>query len=310
LNIICTGSGSPTVILDAGLGADASAWRAVQPAIAHHTRVCSYDRAGMGLSDPTTSSRDAAAMVSDLHALLRGVGISPPYVLVGWSLAGLYTRLYANRYPDDVTGLVEVDPSSENDDANGSKIVLGRALLLDRWRRQFHECAANVSKGTCAYFQGGLARYRKALRAAGCPHVDPQECALAEVRGDHQARASYWRDAASEIEAITRSSAELRASQRPYGNLPLIVLTDSQDGDIDHVPHAPSDTVQRAIWAAKNKEHERIAKLSSVGAHFVVAGSMHAIQIDHPSTVVSAVDEVVDQARSSGRNERSTKSAR
>jgi hypothetical protein len=77
-------------------------------------------------------------------------------------------------------------------------------------------------------------------------------------------------------------------------------LTDSEEGDIDHVPGGPSVSLQRAVWMAKAKEHERIAKLSSVGAHFVVAGSMHAIQFDHPSTVVSAVDEVVDQARYNG----------
>jgi pimeloyl-ACP methyl ester carboxylesterase len=300
LNIICAGTGSPAVILDAGLAADATSWRLVQPAIARHTRVCSYDRAGMGFSDPTTSSRDAAAIVGDLHALLTGAGISPPYVLVGWSIAGLYSRLYVDRYPNDVSGLVQVDPSSENDDDDASKIVPHRDSLIKHRDKQFRGCAVNISQGTCAFFPGGLANYRKALRAAGCPHVDPQDCAVAEVVGEHEARGSYWRDVALESEAITRSSSEVRVNQRPYGNLPLIILTDSEEGDIDHVPDAPSVALQHAVWAAKEKEHERIAKLSSVGAHFVVAGSMHAIQLDHPSTVVSAVDEVVDQARYNG----------
>jgi pimeloyl-ACP methyl ester carboxylesterase len=210
LNIICAGTGSPTVIRDAGLAADATSWRLVQPAIARHTRVCSYDRAGMGFSDATTSSRDAAAIVNDLHALLIGARISPPYVLVGWSVAGLYTRLHVDRYPDDVAGLVQVDPSSENDEDDAEKIVPNRDSLIKHRDKQFRDCAVNVSLGTCAFFPGGLTQYRKALRAAGCPHVDPQDCAVVEVVGEHQAQGAYWKDVALESEAITRSSSEVR----------------------------------------------------------------------------------------------------
>lgn len=152
MNIICSGNGSPTVILDAGLGADATAWRLVQPVIARHTRVCSYDRAGMGFSDPTTSPRDAAAVVSDLHALLRGAGIPPPYVLVGWSSAGLYTRLYADRYPNDVVGLVQVDPTSEYELQQISKIEPGFPRLMRSLNRQLDKCAVNISRGSALSF--------------------------------------------------------------------------------------------------------------------------------------------------------------
>lgn len=313
MNIICSGTGSPTVILDAGLGADATAWRLVQPAVARHTRVCSYDRAGMGFSDPTKSPRDASAIVHDLHALLRRAGISPPYVLVGWSIAGLYTRLYEYRYPNEVVGLVEVDPDSEFDE-NASRIV--PAIMhktrgwFDQqkrdWYKQFDDCAVNVSRGKCAFFPGGLAGYRKAVRAAGCPHVDPADCAVAEVAGEHQDRASLWKDEALELESEAKGRAEVRAEQRAYGDLPLIVLTDSEEGDLDHAGPV-SLAAQRAVWVAKNEAQERTARLSSVGAHFVVAGSTHAIQLDHPSIIISAVDEVVDQARYSVHPERSSR---
>jgi pimeloyl-ACP methyl ester carboxylesterase len=303
LNVLCTGKGSPTVILEAGLVADSTAWRLVQPAISRRTRVCSYDRAGLGFSDPAGPPRDAAAIVRDLHALLRGAGIAPPYVLVGWSSGGLYTRLYQYRFPNEIAGLVEVDPDSEfdRDDANIVSAVMKKPpqwfnRQVHDWYKQFDNCAVNVSRGTCAFFRGGLAAARQRQRTAGCPSISPAECAVSEVRARHLARASLWKDEALEIEASDKSAAEVRAAERPYGNLPLIVLTDSEEGDIDHSGPI-SEAAQRAMWVAKDKAEEQVARLSAVGAHFVVAGSPHAIQFFHPSVVISAVDEVVDQAR-------------
>jgi len=305
LNIFCIGTGSPSVILEAGLVADAAAWRRVQPAISRTTRVCSYDRAGLGFSDPTGAPRDATAIVRDLHTLLRRAAIAPPYVLVGWSSGGLYTRLYQYRYPSEVTGLVEVDPDTEFDADNAN--IVATVMHTSRewyqqqvhdWYKQYDNCAINASRGTCAFFLGGLARYHERLRTAGCPAISPAECALAEVRGEHLNRGSLWKDEALELEASEKSSAEVRAAERPYGNLPLIVLTDSEDGDIDYsAPLIISVKAQRAMWVAKDQAEERLAALSSVGAHFVVAGSTHAIQLDHPAVVISAVDEVVAQAR-------------
>jgi len=88
MNVYCTGTGSPTVILDAGLGGFTLVWSLVQPPVATFAHVCSYDRAGSGFSDPGPLPRTTDAIVSDLHALLRGADIAPPYVMVGHSLAG------------------------------------------------------------------------------------------------------------------------------------------------------------------------------------------------------------------------------
>ncbi len=307
LNIICTGTGSPTVILEAGLVADSSAWRLVQPAISRTTRVCSYDRAGLGFSDPAAAPRDAAAIVRDLRALLQRAGVAPPYVLVGWSSGGLYTRLYQYRYPNEVVGLVEVDPDSEFDTlVDDSKIVTAVMHKSRQWYnqqmqdlyKQFDNCAVNVLRGTCAFFSGGLAAYDQRLRAAGCPAILPAGCAIAKIQGEHLDRASLWKDEALELKASEEGAAEVRAAERSYANLPLIVLTDSEEGDIDHsTPLIISVPAQRAMWVAKDEAEEHIALLSSVGAHFVVAGSPHAIQLYRPSVVISAVDEVVDQAR-------------
>src|SRR5713226_519244 len=106
LHINCTGTGSPTVILDAGLGGTSLDWSKVQPAVAHFTRVCSYDRAGYGWSDTGPGPRTSQQIVKELHLLLMHAQISGPYILVGHSLGGLNMRLYAYRYPGEVAGMV------------------------------------------------------------------------------------------------------------------------------------------------------------------------------------------------------------
>src|ERR671915_199924 len=110
----CIGEGSPTVVLETGLGAPSEYWAPVQQEIARLTRVCRYDRAGRGKSDPAPTPRTCADMVADLHALLHNVSIRPPYVLVGNSLGGMNARLYAYQYPEEVAGLVLVDGSHQD----------------------------------------------------------------------------------------------------------------------------------------------------------------------------------------------------
>ena len=110
LYLHCTGTGIPTVIFEPGAGGDSSAWVEVAPSIAQITRTCTYDRAGLGQSDPAPDgTRTIQDSVDDLHALLAVAGIPGPYVLVGASLGGLIVRLYGSQYPDELAGLVLVD---------------------------------------------------------------------------------------------------------------------------------------------------------------------------------------------------------
>jgi pimeloyl-ACP methyl ester carboxylesterase len=110
LYIECTGSGGPAVILQAGLGESSSAWSLIAPAVAKTTTVCTYDRAGHGRSDEAAGPQDGIALATDLHTLLQRAGVPGPYILVGHSSGGPYVRVFAGRYPDEVAGMVLLDP--------------------------------------------------------------------------------------------------------------------------------------------------------------------------------------------------------
>ena len=114
LHVNCTGSGSPTVVLEAGASSFAIDWSLVQPEVARTQRVCSYDRAGSGWSDARQDVETPARVVADVHAALTAAGEKPPFVMVGASAGGIYVRMYQLEHPGNVLGLVLVDPASED----------------------------------------------------------------------------------------------------------------------------------------------------------------------------------------------------
>jgi pimeloyl-ACP methyl ester carboxylesterase len=114
LKINCTGKGSPTVVLEAGLGDVSIEWNHVQPKIAQFSRVCSYDRAGYGASDAGPMPRTSAQIAKELHTLLQNAGEPPPYVLVGHSFGGYNVRVFNGSYSDQVAGVVLVDATQED----------------------------------------------------------------------------------------------------------------------------------------------------------------------------------------------------
>src|SRR5918998_351813 len=111
LHIDCVGHGSPTVVLEAALGNTSAQWVRVRQQVSKVTRVCTYDRAGMGWSEGGPEPRDATRITGELHALLEGAGVEGPYVMVGHSFGGLYARAHAARYPGQTAGVVLVDSS-------------------------------------------------------------------------------------------------------------------------------------------------------------------------------------------------------
>jgi pimeloyl-ACP methyl ester carboxylesterase len=134
LYINCEGKSrksDPVVVMDAGLGNSSESWLGIQPKVAEFSRVCIYDRAGLGNSDPSIHNQTTTQIVLDLHKLLAGAGISRPLVLVGHSLGGINSRLYASMYPKVVVGMVLVDSAHEEQSARMD------ALIPEEIKKQF-----------------------------------------------------------------------------------------------------------------------------------------------------------------------------
>ena len=131
LHITCSGmnaAGTPTVILESGFANPSSVWNRVQPEVAKFARVCSYDRAGMGTSDPVPAPRTIVQVTEDLHTLTANAKIPGPYILVGHSLGGMLVRLYASYYPAEVVGMVLVDSTHEDEADRGVALMPAETL--------------------------------------------------------------------------------------------------------------------------------------------------------------------------------------
>jgi len=286
LNIYCTGVGSPTVVFDSGLGDGTATWGLVQPAIGTHTRACSYDRAGLGFSDPPTRASTSANMVDDLHRLLETAHVRPPYVLVGHSLGGMTIKLYAETYLSEVVGLVFVDPSHEDLGKGAWAIDPESEKGYAPYIRALHRCLeASPDKfvtgselvQNCGPFPNP--RYSAVINAV--------ELERGKQHGRLQARVS-------EQENVWFMSADqVRAAYRPLGAMPIIVLTH------EATERGPAETQEQRD--AKNRLwidlHDQIAAMSTRGKRLTVANAGHYIQMDEPQVVIDSVLEVLQASR-------------
>ncbi len=300
LNLYCTGRGSPSVILDAGGGESMLTWRKVQPAIAKLTQVCSYDRASMGFSDDGPLPRDASAMVTDLHALLQRAKIAPPYVLVGHSSGGLYAQLYADRYLQEVAGMVLVDPSFPNqtDALQAASPTMkrmdaqGDAANTVCYQAALHG-ELNFSHASKEYALCGFPPNAEADLKAGCAKNGAAWCKLQHLTLEQVLRPAFWLSSASEDKESKRPDSADVKEQRSYGAMPLTVLTAADE--MLGSPFPPAEN--RAIERAWTDGHERVAKLSSAGVHTVVPHAGHFIQLDQPAVVIDAIAKLVTAIR-------------
>jgi len=292
LNLVITGEGSPTVILAGGHGCTALSWAAVQVRLGVSTRTVSFDQAGMGFSDPGPLPVTGSAVVEDLRAALKAIDLQPPHVLVGLSLGGLYMRLFAFKYPQEVVGMVMVDSSSEHQHRrffgeNSQRLAaLRRAELrrLSRLGRLAREDALTP----------GVAEYDAIVRTT--PGPMPLTPAVEAARNSQLASGARWRAMRSEMSvAGAISFAEVAAVRRPLGDMPLIVLSAGREvGEAlpDETPEQARARVE--IW---RNMHEEIAALSTRGERRVI-DARHQIQIDKPEAVVAAIEEVLAMVRS------------
>jgi len=264
----CSGSGSPTVILESGYAGSSLAWTKVQPVLARRWRVCSYDRAGYGLSDLGPMPRDGKAVAADLDATLRKARIGGPFILVGHSAGALYMRLFADRRWADVAGMVLVDPSVEHQDARLAELL-------------------GPGAGSLASLQARDARCLTAAQQGASP--PPKECPKSMVgpRGVDEMLTRV-----SELNTLFgATSDEVEAGRRSLGDLPLIVLTAGETAS-DAPPEA-----QAAVTAAWDGLHKELAARSTRGRDEIVPGATHMMMFDRPDAICVAVAEVIDQAR-------------
>jgi pimeloyl-ACP methyl ester carboxylesterase len=260
LHINCSGIGSPTVVIESGWGDSSASWGWVQPDVARTTRVCSYDRAGMGWSEASPQPRTAREFAKELHTLLVNANEPGPYVLVGHSLGGYTVRVYAHDYPAEVSGLVLVDPQN----LSASEVAAPQP----------------APKPGQTSLPALLARIG-VMRLLGGPLGSIQNL----PPGDKQAFAAFSVTPRSvqtfldEGRGMSEGGAQARAVTT-LGALPLILLSRGKDQD--------------AEWAASQA---RYLQLSTNSQQLFADHSGHSIMIEQPEAAVAAIVKMVKQVR-------------
>lgn len=299
MNLYCAGSGSPTVVFDSGLSDWSNTWALIQPAVATRTRACSYDRAGMGYSDPAKQPRTAFNIVGDLHTLLERAGIKGPLLLVGHSLGGFDMKLYAALHPEQVAGLVLVDPSEERlwDRVGpilsvqfGEKVVKDAAADdlsgFGELVTHLRECSDTTRAGKLD--DATYATCSDPVRAQLGPAIlaERRKLQVTAAYQDTQLREAAASMFVPDTDADARYARLFGAAPHPFGDKPLIVLTHSI-----WEMSPPFGETGYASWVAA---HRQTAALSTRGTERMVELSRHNIQVDHPQVVIDAVAEVLD----------------
>ncbi len=271
LHLNCTGSGAPTVVLQPGAGDMSSVLGWITPAVARNTRVCVYDRAGRGWSEPADAPQDGTQIATDLHTALHRAKVPGPYVLAGHSFGGLYTLTFAARYPDEVAGMVLIDstapraaatPAAASPDGRGSSDLMSRVSALVSTSGRL-----------------GLARLYGQSDYGSLPPRSRDE-----VRAS-LATAGHVRSTIDEY-VQANASIEEAASLRDFADKPLVVLTAGSGHD--------------AAWS---KAQNHLASLSTNSVHRVVDGATHGAMIleEEPAVATSrAILDVVASVRGAG----------
>ena len=302
LNLFCLGTGSPTVLLDAGAGENMMVWRHVQGEIASVTRTCSYDRAGYGFSDPSTRPSDARNAVRDLHRLVQAA-IRAPVVYVGHSVAGLYGALLVATHPQDVAGAVLVDPAFAHQwQKTTATFIQGE---MEQWSTGFRQALAGIR--TCLDLARAGALVKPTTKAAsGCidtkGYAEDVDDILRRELERQYAQPKVFSAALSEYGSFWPEGDQMtNADDRQldasgvitFGDRPLVVLTRGKTQPIPGIAREHM-TASDAAWSAG---HAALARTSTRGTNIVVQGAAHHIQFDQPKAVIDAVQSVVDDVR-------------
>jgi len=285
LNLDCRGQGSPTVILDSGLGVPAIGWNPVETEVAKFTRVCSYDRAGYGWSSPSELPRTSLQIVKELHALLEAAQEKGPYILVGHSFGGYNVRVYNGQYPGDVVGMVLVDASHEDQNERMSP-------AFKAYMKKANEQLQRQKLLAPLLIRFGVARFsqRNQTESPGVSKEFGQEMLYLQLQP------KFINATVSEMGSFAESANEVRAAGN-LGDKPVVVLTAGKSVDPKQLPEGLSTKDFddfRQIWV--NELQVKEAQLSTRGKRIMVPDSDHMIPFERPDAIVAAIREVFTSA--------------
>ena len=267
MHLYCIGTGSPTIVLDSGLGDSYIEWATVQNGLSKFDRVCSYDRAGMGYSDPSPARRNSVAFASELHTLLHQAEVYSPYVLVGHSMAAYDIRIYQASYPEEVVGLVFVDGSHPE---QLQRLPPEMHVMGPEWIRQGRMWEFLTPFGVARLW--GICGDDPELRAAECTFNDARENA--------------------EERASVRQSAEQAKLTPSKLKIPVLVVSHDPDKDADDL----SPEVKQRYAVAWTAMQDELAAISAKSTHLVARGSGHYIQTDSPQFLVNSIHDFIEGA--------------
>lgn len=297
LHLDCTGEGGPAVVLISGAGDFSFDWSLVQPRASRFARVCSYDRAGLAWSDLGPTPRTMRQDAHELHTLLANAGVRPPYVLVGHSVGGLVARVYAQRYPREVAGVVLVDSTTEDTTLNyQGRLVRVRDSAKGAPVPEAQTLAGSPPKPPT---DDDLKQAELNRQAFGPPKIGPPFDLLPRA-----ARAlRLWALSNPKLSAAAedfwaeelRELHEARARDpRQLGRLPLVVLV---GGRAEKAPPGVAAEEWRRLSEEKRRQKESLVGLSAAATLRVAARSGHHVQLEEPALVVEAVRQVLRSAR-------------
>jgi pimeloyl-ACP methyl ester carboxylesterase len=287
LMLYCNGEGSPAVVIETGLGIGWEDWQPVLPQLAELSRVCVYDRAGYGWSEPGPKPRTALQAALELHGLLTNARILGPYVLVAHSFGGYVARVYASRFRDSLCGVVLVDPSHE-DEIRATNWAQAAPSL--RPESRWHRLALN--RAHWFFPLSGLRRLRLLYQGEkGLPPGLRSLPLTVQRRILIASSLTQLETERDEYASLPESEAEARAAEFPR-DLRLTVITARYRAS----PSDPRWPVR--AWPATHCElQSKLAQSSSFGKQIVAERSGHSVQLDQPELIVDAVRDMVEEFR-------------
>lgn len=289
LHVDCTGKGSPTVVVENGLGDFSFDWILVQTRVSQFTRICSYDRAGYAWSDPGPKPRTLAQINLELRDALTKVGEQGPFVLVGHSFGGPVVRNFAVTHPQDVAGMVLVDAAFE-----GMRVGVGGGKTM---RLGDGAKGENIPSPREEMRESDKPVAREEIAAQTAQSLDP----MYKVLPAEAQKWQLWAQALPEIEDAENSQREWSGEyfakwlSRPQagtlGAIPLIVLTRAEGG-YDNNQDVPAVQLEK-----ERKEGQAKLALLSTNSKQIVVHSGHNMELEAPDDVSAAIRSVVEAVR-------------